>query len=386
MKRYDVILAGGGASGLSLALELCRSPLRGQSILIVDREEKKHNDRTWCFWTRTPEQFSGLAHRTWNRLRFSSPGFEACFSLEPYDYQMVRGSDYYAYAKETLAACPGVAFLTAPVERIEDGPEHASVFTPGAEHQATWVFNSLYSLQTFHPDTRRFHYLKQHFLGWLIETAYDVFDPGVPVLFDFRTPQLGAMRFFYVLPFSSRRALVEYTLFSPAVLPEAEYRLALQEYCQRILGAGRFTLLDEERGVIPMTDQPLARRTGRRIVHIGTLGGRVKPSSGYAFLRIQHDSQAITRSLVEHGVPYFFPHTPARYARYDALMLDVMQHSGDAMQLIFTHLFRRNPIQRIFRFLDEESSFAEDLRLIASLPPLPFLQAWLRTKWLRREN
>ena len=52
--HYNFILAGGGAAGLSLAVQLASSPLKDQSILIIDRDRKQANDRTWCFWARTP--------------------------------------------------------------------------------------------------------------------------------------------------------------------------------------------------------------------------------------------------------------------------------------------------------------------------------------------
>ena len=36
------------------------------------------------------------------------------------------------------------------------------------------------------------------------------------------------MRFFYMLPFTERRALVEYTLFSAALLNREEYECAMK--------------------------------------------------------------------------------------------------------------------------------------------------------------
>ncbi len=45
------------------------------------------------------------------------------------------------------------------------------------------------------------------------------------------------------------------------------------------------------------------------------------------------------------------------------------------MQPIFTALFKNNPSQRIFRFLDESAAPGEDMRILTSLPPLPFLSA-----------
>ncbi|NCC33692.1 MAG: FAD-dependent oxidoreductase, partial [Chloroflexia bacterium] len=54
MTHYDVIIAGGGAAGLSLAYQLINSPLRDYSILVIDKGNKQRNDRTWAFWTDQP--------------------------------------------------------------------------------------------------------------------------------------------------------------------------------------------------------------------------------------------------------------------------------------------------------------------------------------------
>ncbi len=70
MEHYDIIIAGGGCAGLSLAYQLIHSPLRDRSILIVDRDDKDQNDRTWAFWTDRPTPFQPVVHREWRRLRF----------------------------------------------------------------------------------------------------------------------------------------------------------------------------------------------------------------------------------------------------------------------------------------------------------------------------
>ncbi len=108
---------------------------------------------------------------------------------------------------------------------------------------------------------------------------------------------------------------------------------------------------------------------------IGTKGGRVKPTTGYAFVRIQQDTAAIVRSLLDHGHPFDVPEDSQRYRLLDAIMLEMMDHYGEQLKPIFATMFERNPIDRIFRFLDEESTPLENLQLIATLPPAPFIQA-----------
>jgi lycopene beta-cyclase len=133
-----------------------------------------------------------------------------------------------------------------------------------------------------------------------------------------------------------------------------------------------------------MTDRPFPRKVGQRVMAVGTRGGLVKPSSGYAFLRIQLDSAAIVRSLSDYGHPFAVRPSPWRYRLFDSIMLQVMFRQGDRMKSIFTSLFQNNPIQRIFRFLDEAAPLPENLQLLASLPSTPFLKALIRLKLLGR--
>jgi lycopene beta-cyclase len=229
-----------------------------------------------------------------------------------------------------------------------------------------------------------YHHLNQHFRGWEIETDRPVFNPQLPTLFDFRTPQAGHMCFVYTLPLAENRALIEYTLFSSHLLTLEEYDAGLKTYIEDVLNIKQYTINHVEAGVIPMTDHPFPRRLGQRVMSIGTKGGRVKPSTGYAFLRIQRDSAAIVQSLIAHGQPFAIPGRRGRFGLHDSILLNIMTRHPDDLKPIFTIMFKHNPIQRIFRFLDETATLSEEVRFIASLPPWRFLQALFRLKVLQR--
>ena len=109
----------------------------------------------------------------------------------------------------------------------------------------------------------------------------------------------------YTLPISPNTALVEYTLFSEALLSQAEYRHGLQEYLENILGIVNYEIKEIEQGIIPMTDQIFTRKAGAHILNIGTKGGRVKPSSGYAFWRIHEDSKSDNSIPLQISPPLF---------------------------------------------------------------------------------
>lgn len=195
---------------------------------------------------------------------------------------------------------------------------------------------------------------------------------------DFRTKQHGDARFFYVLPFSETKALVEYTIFSGELLDKSVYREQLEKYLQQQLDIPKYKILEEEYGVIPMTDAPLPVTNGEHIVRIGTGGGAVKPSSGYAFLNIQRQMKALVERL-ERGQHPIVPKQKRRFQFYDKLLLNILATNGNLIKIIFSKLFRRNSIQQVFLFLDERTTLWQEIRIFFSLPWTPFLKAIVRT-------
>ncbi len=378
---YEFIIAGGGAAGLSLACHLINSPLRDRSILIVDKDDDDQINRNWGFWTNKPTLFDATVCRAWRQLRVVGEGFERTFDLEDYQYKLIRGADFYRYALDTLRARNNVTFARGVVEKVEDAAganDEARVVVNGQEHLGRWVFDSVMRAGALKRQSSPYRFLKMHFKGWEIETNDDVFNPNAATLFDFRAPagqpaEVRAMRFFYVMPYTSRRALVEYVLFSPDVLRQEHYERALREHIEMVRGIQDYQIVFEENGCVPITDYPFVRRTGRRIMAIGAKGGQLKPSTGYSFMRVQQDSAAIVQSLLKRGHPFDVSYGSSLFRLGDSVLLDIMLRRGDEIKPIFTAMFAKNPIHRIFRFLDETASPLDVLGMIASLPPWQFV-------------
>ena len=373
--HYDFIIAGAGLAGLSLAQHIVNSPLRDRSILIVDHDTKERNDRTWSYWSDQPTLFDGLACRTWDQLHLAGLNGELRVPLRRYRYRTIRGSDFYDHARRELAPHPNVTWLRGKVDSMEDGGDAARVIINHEAVTGRWVFDSIPRRA---PIDDRYHQLKLHFKGWEIETPQPAFHPRAATFLDFRTPQNGATRFFYVLPFDKRHALVEYTLFSNMPLLPREYEQAMQAYLRDVLKIDAYRLMRQEGGVIPITDQPYPRGLGGRVMAIGMRGGRIKPSTGFAFMRVQSDSAAIVQSLLKHDQPFNVPEDSARYRLYDSMLLDIMEREPEQIQSIFAALFKRNSIEHVLSFLDEQASFARNVHMFATLPQAPFLQALVR--------
>jgi lycopene beta-cyclase len=374
---YDYLIVGGGAAGLSLAYHIAQEPrLANKRVLLIEPEAKSQNDRTWSFWADEPGLFDGIVAHEWRQIAFRSPGFERTIDLGRYRYKTINGLDYYRFVHRALAANPQFTMLSGTVGVLENLPAGVRAITSADTFTARYAFDSRPPDLANLKQPQKHRYLLQHFVGWEVETDEDVFDPTTMEFMDFRGEQQHEARFIYVLPFSVRKALVEYTLFSENILSKTEYEAAIREYLTNILGLKGYRITAEEMGAIPMTDHPLPARTGQYIINIGTRGGRAKPSTGYAFKRIQQHSARLVAALAKTG------HLPAdvtgdkwQFHLFDTLLLDIMKRRGETTRDIFRQLFERNPIERIFRFLDEQTSWADNLRVMNSVSPGPFMQS-----------
>ncbi len=365
-----------GCAGLSLAIHLARSgQFSDKRILLVDREEKNRNDRTWCFWETGAGPFEDIVFQSWEKAWVRDEAWERCLELVPYRYKMIRGIDFYNYCLEQFQAHSNITLLQANVDGVVDDGETATVHTSAGPFTATVVFNSILFEKPVLK--KKQHFLLQHFRGWVIETEDPRFDPAIATLMDFRVSQHAGTTFVYVMPFTERKALVEYTLFTAARLQPEEYEKGLRDYIHQQIGTAAFTVLDEEDGVIPMTDYRFPKGTPR-VVQIGTAGGQTKASSGYTFRFIQKHSAAIVGQLLAGKTP-LLSSAAGRFHFYDRVLLDILGRNTFPGHRIFSTLFKKNEPQRVLRFLDNESSLGEELKLISSLPAGPFAAAALRT-------
>ncbi|WP_290794889.1 lycopene cyclase family protein [Flavihumibacter sp. UBA7668] len=374
--EYDYVFAGAGAATMSLLIRMILSGrFKDSTFLVVDKDRKEKNDRTWCFWENEDGLFEKLVHKSWNQLWFHGPGFSKKYRIKPYRYKMIRGIDFYTFCLDFLKKQPNVQLLFEPVEKIESLKNGARLVIENQEtyYAKKYLFNSI-PFDKPAPAPGK-HMLLQHFKGWLIETEQDFFDPAACTLMDFRISQQHGASFVYTMPLTNRTALVEYTLFNESLLKEEEYEEGLKAYIRDYLKLEQYSIKEQEYGVIPMTNQVFSRGDGA-IVNIGTTGGQTKPSSGYTFQFIQKNSDAILYSMLNHGHPRPIDLShEGRFMFYDSVLLDVLVHKELGGAEIFTKLFKRNSAKRIFRFLDNNSFLLEELLLISSLPVGPFWRA-----------
>jgi lycopene beta-cyclase len=373
-KQYDYIITGAGAAGLSLLLRMLSNAwFRDKKILLIDKDTFKTNDRTWCYWEKEKGFFENQVFRQWSHLDFFGQDYEAELDISPYNYKMIRGEDFYAYCFSEIAKHPQVDRMYGEIESIEirNGRPFIQLSNQVLDTAGAVVFNSVYKEP---PSRKKDLVLLQHFKGWVIETDQPAFDTNKATLMDFRVHQKHGTSFAYVLPFNEQTALIEYTLFTPALLSKEQYDLELNNYITGQLQIASYKVKEQEFGVIPMTNLSFPfYKNG--VYHIGAAGGQTKASTGYTFRFIQKQTQQIVDRLVSNRSLSTIPATPSRFRFYDNTLLHILYHDQLPGKKIFSDLFRKNDPARVLRFLDNESSFADELKIISSLPTWPFLKA-----------
>lgn len=377
--EYDYIIAGSGCAGLSLLHGMLSEPdLGSKKILVIDRDKKQKNDRTWCFWEKEQGPFESVVLHQWKTLEFLTPEFDRRFDLEPYSYKMIRGIDFYKHVMDFAISFDNVDFIYEDIEKIDADGDKALVKTDSGTYAAPYVFNST---ALFHPDMTSKNSLLQHFEGWVIRTDQPVFDEKVGTLMDFRLDQNHGTTFMYVLPTSSTEALIEYTLFTEKVLEKEEYEGALKDYIRDYLNLETYEILHTEFGIIPMSlahfkSSPMG---SDRIINIGTAGGFTKASSGYTFQFIQKNTESILEALKKGNSPNVATRFREQiYQWYDRTLLDVLIENKMEGREVFARIFRKRSPISILAFLGNESSAWEDLQIMSSLPILPFLTSGMK--------
>ncbi len=372
MKHYHYIFTGSGLSALMTVYQMAVSgKFEDKSILLIDENDKKFNDRTWCFWDEK-NQFESVVSKKWNSALFIDSKLQRELSLNPYQYKMIRSQDFYKLAFDEISKHPNIHFVNQKVVDFQELGNHCVVKTNHQSFSCNKVFNSIFN-DGWVKNQDNYPFLHQHFIGWFIKTKEPVFNSDCVTFMDFSVAQKGNTRFMYVLPISENEALIEYTLFSKEVLQKEEYESEIRNYIEK-LGIAEYEITEKEQGNIPMTSYPFWEHNTKNVINIGSAGGWTKASTGYTFKNTIKKSKALTRFLqTETDFRKF--HNQDKFWFYDVLFLDVLNRRNDLGSTVFSALFKKGNPTLIFKFLDEETTFLEDLQVIWKCPKWLFVKA-----------
>jgi lycopene beta-cyclase len=357
---YDYAFIGMGCANSLILSELDRAGLLSQKrILVYEPEQKKGNDRTFCFWL-APNvlQDAGLEpliSHSWSKVKCNE---EAPQLLAGKRYYYLRAEALYTHTS-TLLAQHQVTFRKEPLVGSPSGLAH-------------FVFDS--RPPQFELDLQNEVQISQSFYGWLVKANTPIFDPEVFTMMDFSIPQNGHTQFLYVLPFDAQQALIEPTRFGEVLISEIEATHVIEKFLEE--RNTQFEILEKEQGCIPMCSGVLQNEElPKNWFRTGAGGGQLKPSTGYSFVRSLTDAQQIVKSLSLNEAKLKRRKSPQRFAYYDRLLLKIIAQKPEKGKVIFTKLFQYNAAAKVLNFLDEKSTLLQEIRLMSTLPILLFLNA-----------
>ena len=371
MERFDYIICGGGASGLLLSNALLSDKhFNDKKILIIEKESKTDNDKTFGFWNDKESVLDNIVFKEWEYAEFRDSNSHNSFLLSPYKYKMIKSNEFYLYIGDKISKASNFTYLNSTVNEIDQ--VNNTVKTNDGEFSSSIIFSSIYNEVSF----KKYPLLKQHFIGWTIETKNESFDDNKITFMDFSVDQKDEIRFMYILPFSKNKALIEYTLFSSDIISDDEYETEIKAYLKKknILN---YSIVEKEKGMIPMTCYPFFENNTDTYFQIGTAGGWSKPSTGYTIKNSIEKIDMIINSL-KLNKPLSKIRFKNRFWYYDLLFLDVLIASKGKGSQVFSDLFRNNDPIKIFKFLDEKTSVMEELSIFLSVDIKTFVRSLIK--------
>jgi lycopene beta-cyclase len=376
----NIIIVGGGCAGMQLIYQLLQLPFEQTGTILLLERAAEPAKKSWCFWSKEPTLYEGLVSKKWSKISFASTHKQLTEYIHPYQYNYINSDDFFQFHEQVLRDSNRVKRVKAEVKELISENTHVRVLTDQGEFNANLVYDSRIEFDRL-PESA--NVLWQHFKGFFIETKEAIFDTETAMLMDFSIDQGDAVHFMYVLPFSSTQALVEFTVFSKlSAYQDAEYERYLKAYIDQKFNTS-YKILRVESGRIPMTDFNFGSADDQRIRLIGSAAGAIKPTTGYAFNRIRKDTRDLVKCLDN---PTLGPRTVFRKKRfrlYDKLLLMIIRDEPHQIRRVMEQLFYNNPFRRILDFLDEESSFRQEIAIFSQLPIRLFLKQVLKHVFAR---
>ncbi|MEY2906372.1 MAG: hypothetical protein RLZZ408_843 [Verrucomicrobiota bacterium] len=367
----DLVILGGGCAGLSLAMQLAELGEKTPRTLVLESRHEYLNDRTWCFWGHPDSAMSGLASHQWNAFSVSTGTGRIVRDCSAAPYRMIPSGAFYAAARERIARSPGIELLTGNPITSEPVREEGSwrVMSSKGPVSAKWIVDT----RPVNPHDSPQPHLWQSFLGQEIVTEKECFDPECAELMDFSESNRSRILFLYLLPFSKNRALIEATVFGREPMGAEDLTPALGSLLGKRLGGAGFSVMRTEHGILPMGRRLTPPHRGGGYVRAGLSAGGARPSTGYAFQRIQRWARECAAAVARGDAPLPHAADPVIQRAMDELFLRVLRSRPDLAPGIFFSLFGNVEPRRIARFMSDRGRLSDYAAIITALPPGPFL-------------
>ena len=372
-ETFDLVILGGGCAGLSLSMALAAQGRACPRTLVIESRTEYANDRTWCYWQdpAVHENFP-IQHR-WQTMRVAHAGQSVSVDCGSTPYHMLTARDFYATAQASIDRQPNIELKRGTA--VVGEPSHNSGVWQIRTTSGDLNARSVVDTRPDQPPRLGDATLWQSFYGQEVECSEAVFDPLSMDLMNFLTPNRQDIPFVYLLPVTPTRALVEVTVFGAAPLAPRALSARLEAAVAQRVGNASFTVLRHEHGILPMGLNASPQSAHKSWAKVGLMAGGARPSTGYAFQRIQRWAGECAYTLVRAGHPIEHRPDPLPVQLMDRIFLDVLRADpGRGAALLFSLFGSANPA-RVIRFLSGNGGIVDGLAVVKAMPVAPFLGA-----------
>lgn len=347
-QKFDIIIAGGGIAGLTLAHFLTvQESTKNLKVLVIDQGIEIEFANV-SFWAKSLPIADMPLVGSWRQFEVVFPKLYRLLLLHEYAFYSFNRADHLSFLKKELAQ-KKVSFHTESIETISGGGKRALVVTKsGKQFEANWVFDST------HLGEGKVKATPVQGWTWEIETSKPVFAPETMTLFDFEATKLPDS-FLYILPLSASKAIIEFSSFAAAPsIGACEYWLT-----NRLKSTDYKMVRLNQKGTSTYRASKVPKDS--RIIPIGLKAGIMSLNSGFAYMNIVRHCQYMAkhfpnyssftrrqgswyRSLLDHLFTTIFTRLPSVGARLLPLLF--VHSQGDA---VLAYLEGTLPLKHMIR-------------------------------------
>ncbi len=370
----DVILIGGGLANALIAWRLMEARPE-LDVRIIERGPTLGGNHTWSFhdsdvppWVMA--RLKPFITASWQRQSVHFPGHSRFFDV-PYHAiaseklhevmapklgnRLVLDTDVVAFSAESVTLADQRT-ITAKCVVDGRGPEKNAHLALGF----------------------------QKFVGLEVETV-EPHGETMAVIMDATVPQLGGYRFFYTLPFSPTRMLIEDTYYTDGPeLDAASLTARVHDYARQ-KGWRIKDVVREERGVLPVVlagdMDGFWNSVGRDVPKVGLRASLFHPTTGYSLpdaaaladriARMETITSATVQAMVEDHARTLW--RDRAFFRLLNRLLFIAARPDERVSVM--ERFYTLPGPLIERFFAAKLTFGDKAQIMMGRPPLPIIRA-----------
>ncbi len=336
-------------------------------VLLIEKSERLCGNHTWSFHaTDVPAAARGwlasVSSKKWRAYAVKFPGFEKRVNL-----------GYESFSSAALAEAINAVEKSGNLEIITGKTVHGLTPTSietdcGFSAEAKVVLDCRGAEKISNQQVGF-----QKFYGMEVELADRDWPDPLPTIMDATVEQTDGFRFFYVLPLTRRRVLIEDTFFSNS--PTHDHQSSATDIEKYLFDRDlqNWTVRREESGCLPMPFGSSLKPNGEFPLRGGFRGGWFHAATGYSFPLASRfadsvasasasDISAVVTSLAKQN------QFQANFSRFlNRLLFQLV--TPEKRFLIFQRFYRSLNEQTIRRFYSHEFTKFDAARLLIGSPP-----------------